>query len=503
MNATAAYEELIARVRESALLDSCAVLLGWDEETYMPRGGAEHRASQMALLAGLHHGRLTDQRIGELLAAVEGSPLVADPLAPAAVNVREIRWTYDRARRLPRSLVEELARTISLAQQEWVVARQRADFALFRPWLDKIVHLKVCEAEALGFERSLYDPLLENHEPGACSTQLSTLFDALRQELVPLTSAITHSRRKADVAILSRVYPLERQRVFAEEAAAAVGFDFRRGRLDATQHPFFSNIGPGDCRITTRYRSDCFNDAFFGVLHEVGHGLYEQGMDPRHHGTPMGEAPSLAAHESQARLWENSVGRCQRFWRHFFPRARQVFPGALHDVTMDRFYLAVNHVEATLIRVGADEVTYNLHILIRFDLERALLKGDLPVAEVPTAWNEAYRKLLGIVPANDAEGCLQDSHWAAGLFGYFPTYTLGNLFAAQLFDRTRAEIGALDEQMRQGDFTELLEWLRERIYRQGSRYPAARLIEHVAGTPPDHRPFVDGLRTKYTELYDL
>ena len=503
MNAQAAYEELIARVRESALLDSCAVLLGWDEETYMPRGGAEHRGNQMALLAGLHHARITDPRMGDLLAAVEGSPLVADPLAPAAVNVREIRWTYDRVRRLPRLLVEELARTASLAQQEWASARQRADFALFRPWLDKIVRLKVCEAEVLGFEHSPYDPLLGNYEPGASAAELASLFDALRRELVPLTNAITHARRKADVAVLNRIYPLDRQRVFAEETAAAVGFDFRRGRLDATQHPFFSTIGPGDCRITTRYRLDCFNDAFFSLLHEVGHGLYEQCLDPRHHGTPMGEAPSLAAHESQARLWENSVGRCLPFWRYFFPRARQIFPGALHDVSLDQVYFAVNHVEPTLLRIGADEVTYNLHILIRFDLERVLLTGDLPVAEVPAAWSEAYRHFLGIVPENDAEGCLQDSHWAAGLFGYFPTYTLGNLFAAQLFARARAEIGTLDEQMRRGDFTELLGWLRERVYRQGSRYPAARLIEQAAGAPPDHRPFVDGLRIKYTALYEL
>jgi carboxypeptidase Taq len=503
MNAPAAYEELIARVRESSVLDSCAILLGWDEETYMPRGGAEHRGNQMALLAGLHHARITDLRIGDLLATVEASPLTADPLAPAAVNVREIRWTYDRARRLPRSLVEELARTTSLAQQEWAGALQRAHFALFRPWLERIVHLKVCEAEALGFDSDLYDPLLENYEPGARSAELAGLFDSLRHELVPLAQAITHARPRADVSILRRTYPLDRQRVLAEEAAAAVGFDFRRGRLDATRHPFFSTIGPGDCRITTRYRLDCFSDGFFGMLHEVGHGLYEQGLDPRHHGTPMGEAPSLAAHESQARLWENTVGRCLPFWTHFFPRARQVFPGALRDVSLDDFYFAVNHVEPTPVRVGADEVTYNLHILVRFDLERALLAGDLPVADVPGAWDEAYRHVLGIVPEDDAEGCLQDSHWAAGMFGYFPTYTLGNLFAAQLFARARLELGALDEQMKGGDFAGLLQWLSERVYRQGSRYPAARLIEQAAGAPLDHRPFVESLRQKYTALYDL
>jgi len=503
MNARAAYDELIARVREGALLDSCAVLLGWDEETYMPRGGGEHRGNQMALLAGLQHARTTDPRIGALLAAVEGSALVADPLTPAAVNVREIRRTYDRARRLPRALVEELARTTSLAQQEWVTARQQADFALFQPWLEKIVRLKQCEAEALGFEDSAYDALLENYEPGARSAELAALFDALRHELVPLARALTAARRRPDGSVLRGAYPLDRQRVFAEAVAAAVGFDFQGGRLDATTHPFFSRIGPGDVRITTRYRPNHFQDAFFGVLHEVGHGLYEQGLDPRHHGTPMGEAPSLAAHESQARLWENAVGRGRPFWAHFFPRARQVFPGALRGVTLDDFYFAVNHVEPTLIRVGADEVTYHLHILARFDLERALLAGDLRVADVPVAWHEAYRHYLGITPANDAEGCLQDSHWAAGLIGYFPTYTLGTLFAAQLFARAEAEIGALDDQLARGEFSGLLDWLQERVYRQGSRYPAARLIEHATVAPADHRAFVEGLKRKFRELYEL
>jgi len=503
MNAGTAYGELIGRVREAALLDSCAVLLGWDEETYMPRGSGEHRGNQMALLAGLQHARSTDPRIGDLLATVEGSSLVADPLAAAAVNVREIRWTYDRTRRLPRSLVEELARTTTLAQQIWATARQQADFPLFQPWLEKILRLKVCEAEALGFPSSAYDALLENYEPGARSASLASLFDALREFLVPLANALTHAPRKPDFSVLRRAYPLERQRVFVEVALAAVGFDFQRGRLDASTHPFFSSIGPGDIRITTRYHPDHFNDAFFGALHEVGHALYEQGQDPRHHGTPMGEAPSLGIHEAQARLWENTVGRSRAFWAHFFRRARQVFPEALHDVSQDDFYFAINQVEPTLIRVGADEVTYNLHILVRFEVEKALLTGNLRVAELPEAWNEAYRHYLGVIPANDAEGCLQDSHWAAGLFGYFPTYTLGTLFAAQLYARAAAEVGALDEQLARGEFGGLRDWLRYRIYRHGSRYPAAKLIEHATGAPPDHQAFVERLTRKYKELYDL
>jgi carboxypeptidase Taq len=503
MEVRKAYEELIRRVREAALLESCAALLGWDEETYMPAGGVEHRANQMALLAGLHHARVTEPRIGALLALLEDTPVVADPLAAETVNVRETRWTYDRLTRVPRSLVEELARTTSVAQQQWVHCRERADFAAFRPWLEKIVHLKRDEGEALAAGRETYDALLEEYEPGARSADLGDLFDALQRELVPLASAIAEAPDRADVSILRRGYPVLRQRIFGEEAATAVGFDFHRGRLDATPHPFFSNIGPGDVRVTTRYSAHDFSDAFFGILHEVGHGLYEQGLEPEHHGTPMGEAPSLAAHESQARLWENTVGRSLPFWRHFFPRARQVFPDELSNVSLEQFYFAINHVEPTLIRVGADEITYHLHIVVRFNLERALLSGELPVADLPGAWNEAYRRSLGVTPADDAEGCLQDSHWAAGLFGYFPTYTLGSLFAAQLYARAALDLTDLDEQMAGGHFAGLLGWLRGRVYRLGSRYPAALLIEHATGSPPDHQPFVRALWRKYSELYDF
>jgi carboxypeptidase Taq len=503
MNAQAAYDELLRRTREEALLASCEALLGWDELTYMPRAGVAHRGNQMALLAGLLHDKATDPRIGELLAAVEGSSLVADPQAPAAVNVRELRRVYRRLTRLPRRLVEEIARTTSFAQQEWEVARQRADFARFRPWLDKIVALKYQEAECIGYETTAYDALLDEYEPGARSAEIARLFDALRRELVPLATAISYAPRKPNATILRRAYPIERQWIFGEMVAAAVGFDFQRGRLDTTVHPFFTTIGPDDYRIATRFGLHDFGDGFFGILHELGHALYEQGLDPAHHGTPLGEAASLGVHESQARLWENTVGRSGPFWKHFFPLARQIFHDTLADVTLDDFYFAVNDVEPSLIRVGADEVTYNLHILVRFELEQALLTGDLKAADVPAAWNAAYRHYLGITPPNDAVGCLQDGHWGSGLIGYFPTYTLGNLFAAQLFARATAELGDPSEQFARGEFTVLLDWLRAKVYRQGHRYLASRLIEHVTGSPPDHRPLLHALQRKYGELYGL
>jgi carboxypeptidase Taq len=498
-----AYQELIQRSREQSLLGSCAELLAWDEETYMPRAGAAHRGNQQALLAGLHHEQATDPRLGELLRVVESSSLVADPLSPEAVNVRELRRGYDRLTRVPRKLVEELARTTSLAQREWVVARQEGDFALFRPWLDKIVTLKRREAEAIGYETVPYDALLDEHEPGARCADLAVLFDTLRRGLLPLIAEITDSGHKPDVSILRRDYALDRQRTFGEMTAAAIGFDFQRGRLDTATHPFSTSIGPGDCRITTRYNTQHFSDAFFCILHEAGHGLYEQGLDPAHHGTPMGEVGSLAVHESQARLWENTVGRRRSFWEHFFPLARQVFHDALGDVSLESFHRAINYVEPSLTRVTADEVTYNLHILARFELEQALIAGELKAADLPVAWNEAYRRYLGITARNDVEGCLQDGHWASGLVGYFPTYTLGNVFAAQLFAAARTTVGDLDEQFGHGDFGGLLGWLRDKVHRHGSRFRAAQLMERATGSPPDPRPFLESLRRKYGELYHL
>jgi carboxypeptidase Taq len=496
MRAQQAYDELVRRAREDALLDSCAALLGWDEETYMPRGGAEHRAAQLALLAGLSHERATDPMLDELLSAVDGSELVRDPLAPAAVNVRQWRRLYDRERRLPRGLVEELARITTLAQQQWAAARRAADFKAFRPWLEKVVSLKRREAEALGGP-SLYDALLEEYEPGITGREVANLLEELRRRLRPLVEALRDAGPRPEEAVLRCTFPVELQKAFGAAAAAAVGFDFGRGRLDVAVHPFCASVGPDDCRLTWRHDENDFSEGFFTILHEAGHGLYEQGLDGAHRGTPMGEAASLGLHESQSRLWENLVGRSRPFWEHFFPLARRSFPSALADVTLDEFHRAVNAVRPSLIRVRADEVTYDLHILIRFELEQALLSGDLPVADLPAAWSEAYRKHLGVVPPDDARGCLQDGHWAAGMIGYFPTYTLGNVFAAQLLARAAADLGDLDRAFARGDFTGLLGWLREHIHRHGQRWPAAALVEHVTGARPHPGPLVESLCSRY------
>jgi carboxypeptidase Taq len=503
MNENQAYAELIRRAKEYSLLASCAGVLGWDERTYMPRKGSAHRAEQMALLARMTHEMLTVPEIGTLLAEIEESPLVGEPDSIPAVNVREIRRSYDRAVKLPKELVEELARVTTRAQQIWQEARQANDFAMFQPWLEKIVHLKRQEAAAIGYQHVPYDALLDEYEPGATTAEITNVFASLRQELVPLVGAIMASGRRAPREILERDYPVERQQTFGHEAAAAIGFDFQAGRLDVTTHPFCSGIGPGDCRITTRYNPRRFNDAFFGVLHESGHGIYDQGLDPEQFGTPMGTATSLGIHESQSRLWENQVGRSRAFWEYFFPRARQTFPEALGDVPPEDFVFAINDVQPSYIRVEADEATYNMHIILRFELEQALVSGDLKPADVPAAWNEKFARSFALTPPSEALGCLQDIHWSMGGIGYFPTYTLGNLYAAQLMEQARVDLGDLDADFRQGQFGRLKNWLNEKVHRPGQRYRAAELCRRVTGKSLSHVPLLTYLHRKYAPLYGL
>jgi carboxypeptidase Taq len=291
--------------------------------------------------------------------------------------------------------------------------------------------------------------------------------------------------------------------MFGQAAAVAIGFDFEAGRLDVTTHPFCSGMGPGDVRITTRYNPRHFNEAFFGILHESGHGIYEQGLDADHFGTPAGQACSLGIHESQSRMWENFVGRSRPFWQHFFPRAQQVFLDTLRDVTLDEFYFAINDVHASFIRVEADEATYNLHIILRFELEQALMRGDLNPAELPGVWNERFRKFFGLTPPNEALGCLQDIHWSAGLFGYFPTYTLGNLYAAQFMEQARHDLGDLDDQFRRGEFGSLKHWLNTKLHRHGQRHRAPDLCQQVTGKALSHKPLIRHLRARFGPLYGI
>ena len=503
MDQASAYRELADRFKEYRLLDSIGSIVGWDQHTYMPPKGANHRAEQMGYLAKLGHEKLTSPRIGELLGQVEGSSLVKTADSVEAVNVRDIRRTYDRAVKMPAKLVEEIAKTVSQAQNVWAEARKNDHFPSFAPWLDKIVTLKREEAKAVGYKESPYDALLDEYEPGATAAEITRVFAELRAELVPLVAAIAGSSKKPRKDILTREYAVDRQHIFGQAAAAAIGFDFQAGRLDTTVLPFCSGIGPGDCRLTTRYHPRELNQGLFGILHEAGHGIYEQGLDPTHFGTPMGSAASLGIHESQSRLWENQVGRSRPFWEHFLPRLKQTFPGTLDDVSLDEFLFAANNVEKSFIRVAADEATYNMHIILRFEMEQALIKGDLKPIDVPGAWNEKFRKMLDLTPPSDAQGCLQDIHWSMGGLGYFPTYTLGNLYAAQFMQQARKDLGDLDDEFRRGHFERLKGWLNDKLHRQGQRYRANELCRRVTGQLLGHQALIAYLRKKYEPLYGI
>ena len=504
MTAADAYTELVRRSKELGVINSCAGVLSWDHQTYMPPKGGALRGEQMAFLASLAHQKFTDPKVGELLAAVEGSELVQSPEADAAANVRELRRAYDRATKIPQALVEELARVTTQAQQVWEQAKKKNDYASFRPLLEQIVQLKRQEADAVGYKHHRYDALIEEYEPGTTVAELKTLFAGLTAELSPLVKKIVAAPKQPDKSVLEREFPIDRQKVFAEAAAVAIGFDFSAGRLDTTAHPFCSGFGPGDCRITTRYNPKFFNESFFGVLHETGHAMYEQGLPAEHFGTPLGVACSFGIHESQSRLWENQVGRGRPFWEHFYPRLRQTFPAALADVSLDTFYFAINDVKPSLIRVEADEATYNLHIALRFELELALLSGDLTTADLPGAWAERFEALFGLKIPDDARGCLQDIHWSFGGIGYFPTYTLGNLYAAQLMDAARRELGsALEDDFRRGEFGRLKGWLGAHIHCHGQRFRAGELCRRATGAPLSAKPFLSYLSEKFGTLYGV
>lgn len=499
----AAFDDLCRHVRETALLAAAESALAWDERTMLPTEATEFRAEQLTLLAGMLHARRTDKRMGEWLATLAESPLGANPHDPTGTVIRELKRQYERRVKLPQSLVEELARTASLGQHAWEQARAKNDYNTFAPLLAKTFELKRAEADALGYQSTRYDALLDDYEPGERTANVARVLAALREALVPLVAEIAASSKKPDVTILEREYPVTAQETLAKRGADAIGFSFRRGRLDVTAHPFCTTLGPKDCRITTRYDERFFNSAFFGVLHEAGHGIYEQGLPAEWYGLPPGEAVSLGIHESQSRMWENLVGRSREFWQYLYPDAQKAFPAALGKTSLDEFYFAINDVRPSLIRVEADEATYNLHILIRFELEQALLADEIPIADLPTAWNDKYEKYLGIRPETDADGVLQDVHWSAGLVGYFPTYALGNLYASQFFGRAEKDLGALGPQFARGEFSPLREWLNKQIHTHGQCYSAADLVQKITGKPLSHDPLIGHLREKLGSLYGL
>jgi len=502
---SAAYAELIERLRAVAALTSVSSLLGWDQETMMPRKGADARAEQLALIARLAHEQATAPRLGELLQQCEtDAGLKADPAVSA--NLREIRHDYDRARKLPADLVSELQETASRGLEAWKAARQASDFTAFEPWLRRLLGLCRRKAECYGAPPGgeLYDALLDEYEEGTTCAELEAIFAPLRAELTPLIAEATSRPSRPSRGGRRLRFPIDRQRELNALVLGRLGFDLEAGRFDISVHPFSSGIGPGDARVTTRYREDDFPEALGSTVHEAGHGLYEQGL-PRatYWGQPLGEPMGLGIHESQSRLWENHVGRSLSFWRWLLPVARRILGPQLDALTPEDFYTEVNLVHPRPIRVESDEATYSLHIMLRFDLERALLRGDLDPRDVPGAWNERIRADLGLEVQSDAQGCLQDIHWSMGAIGYFPTYTLGSLYAAQFWEALCRDVGRVDERVERGEFGAILGWVRDKIHRHGRRYPAAELCRMLSGEPLSHRPLMRHLRSKLTPIYGL
>jgi carboxypeptidase Taq len=499
---SAPVEDLRTHLAPIEDLKAAAAVLRWDQETYMPDGGAEARAQQLSTLQSTAHERFVAEETSELLNRAADAVGDAAPLDPDAALVRVTRRDYERAVRVPSSLVAELSKAKSQAQQAWTQARQHDDFSRFAPHLERLVDLSVEKAEAIGYADEPYDALLTEYEPGRTTAEVASLFDTLRDDLVPLVDAIGDAP-PIDDSLLRGTYPQSDQRAFGRSVIADFGYDFDRGRQDVSAHPFTMSFAPNDVRLTTRYDEDNVASALFSTIHEAGHGLYEQGIDPSLARTPLGDGTALSTHESQARLWENHIGRSRPFWRHYLPALKDRFPSALGDAALEPFYRAINRVTPSLIRVEADEVTYHLHVMLRFELGRGLIDGTLSVNDLPERWNEAMDTYLGVVPETDANGVLQDVHWSQGAFGYFPTYTLGTLTAAQLMEAIQDDLPSLSEQVANGRFDPLLDWLRTHVHRHGRILTAPDLLERATGAELSAAPWLRYAENKFGALYDL
>jgi carboxypeptidase Taq len=500
------YDQLCARSRQAQLVGGAMGLLGWDQEVLMPKAGIAYRSRQLSELARVHHELLTDPRIGDWLGECEAdAALTSDPISESAVNLRELRRSYDRKTKLPPELVAEEAELASLAQHEWTHARRESDFARFKPWLEKVIALMRRKADCYGWLEGgePWDALAEDYEPGCNARQVESVFSPLRDRLAALLSDLMGSSTRPSNAFNEIELPIEQQEQYVRFVADAIGFDFDRGRLDRSTHPFCSGTHCNDIRMTTRYHSSNVNDALGSTMHESGHGIYEQGLLEAHIGLPMGDAVSLGIHESQSRLWENQVGRSRAFWTWCTPKLAEFFGSAVKALSEDEIYGAVNIVKPDYIRVEADEATYNMHIMVRFEMERALMNGQISAADVPGLWNEKYKQYLDLDVPDDRRGCLQDIHWSMCAMGYFPTYTLGNLYCAQFFEKAMEDMPDLHEQFAQGRFEALKLWLNEHIHAHGQRYRAADLCEQVTGKPLSADPLLRHLESKLRPLYGL
>lgn len=496
-------KEILAEVVDIA---AAGAVLSWDEQVNMPPGGRRARAEQKATLTRLAHQRMTSPRVGELLAALEEAqegeeqwPYDSDE----AALIRVTRRQYDRFTRQPPELVQAISETSSEAYNAWLQAREESDFRPFQEPLARLVELQKETAEVLGYEDDPYDALLDMYEPGMKTAQVVEVFGELREYLVDFMGRIGDRLHTVDTSVLSRNYDPDIQWQFTLDVLEALGYDMERGRQDKSVHPFTTSFDGGDVRITTRIYPNNLASGLFASIHEAGHALYEQGIDSALRRSPLQRGTSMGMHESQSRLYENMIGRSRPFWKHFWPRLQALFPRQTAGVDLEEFYRAINAVQPSLIRVEADEVTYPLHIMQRFDLERKMLSGDLAVADLPGAWDELMNSYLGITPGNPVEGVLQDIHWSGAMFGYYPTYALGTLMGVQLLNAAREAMPAMDDDIARGDLSGPGEWLRDNIHRHGAKFTSGELLERVTGRGLEAKPFMEYIEAKYSEIFQL
>ena len=502
---TKQLQQLKARLQEVNDLYSAAAVLYWDQATYMPPGGAEARGRQLATLSQLAQEKFIDPKVGRLLDQLQAYQDSLPYDHDDACLLRLTRHEYERAHKLPPAFVAEFSNQTALAYQAWTVARPANDFAAMRPFLEKTLDLSRRMAEYYGWpsDGHVADPLIEGMDYGMTVATLRPLFAALREKLVPLVEAIQR-QPEPDTSFLHRAYPEAQQWDFGVQVIKQFGYDFQRGRQDRTHHPFMTSFSVNDVRITTRFHEDDLGDGLFSTMHEAGHALYELGVDPAFDGTPLGGGASAGIHESQSRLWENLVGRSRPFWEFYYPRLQAAFPAQLNDVPEDIFYRAINKVQPSLIRVDADEVTYNLHIIIRFELELALLEGSLAVKDLPEAWRASYHDYLGVTPPDDRNGVLQDMHWYySQIGGGFQGYTLGNVMSAAFWHAALAAHPEIEGEMAEGRFDTLLGWLRNVLHRHGRKFTEAELVQRITGAPLSIDPYVHYLEDKFGKLYGL
>ena len=483
-------------------LSHAAALLDWDQQTYMPTGGVNNRGHQMGTLSSLAHAKFVSDEVGTLLEELKPYGESLDPESDDACLIEVTHRVYQKSVKVPTAYVAEWSRLTTIAHGAWEEARGNDDFAHFQPHLEKIVEMRRQYADFFKPYDHVYDPLLDDFEPGMTTAEVQEIFTSMRPKQVELIKAISE-QPQVDDSFLYLHYEEKGQWEFGEAAITKYGYDWNRGRQDKAAHPFTTHFGLGDVRITTRVDENFLNTALFGTLHEAGHAIYEQGVAGELDRTPLGTGASLAIHESQSRMYENLLGRSYDFWVHFYPQLQERFKTQLGNVDLDTFYKGINKVEPSLIRVEADEATYNLHIMLRLELEIALMEGKLSVSDLPSAWNDRMKDYLGVVPPNDAEGVLQDVHWSAGILGYFPTYALGNLVSNQLWEKINRDIPVLSAQIQEGNFVELLAWLRENVHRHGSKFKPQYLIKKIVGTTISPEPYLKYLNEKFRSIYEL